>query len=61
MIEIGYHKISLIEYPLPNGKKLVKIDFAKGVIVMEKVLVACGNDCSACPRYIAPPYEKTDE
>ena len=28
MIEIGYHKISMLEYPLPNGKKLVKIDFS---------------------------------
>ena len=28
---------------------------------MEKILAACGNDCSACPRYTAPPYEKTDE
>lgn len=31
------------------------------VIVKEKILVACGNDCSACPRYIAHPYEKTAE
>ncbi len=28
MIEIGYHKISVIEYPLPNEKKLVKMDFS---------------------------------
>lgn len=28
MIEIGYHKISVIEYPLPNGKELVKMDFS---------------------------------
>ena len=26
-----------------------------------KVLAACGNDCAACPRYIAHPYEKTEE
>ena len=28
MIEIGYHMISVLEYPLPNGKKLIKIDFS---------------------------------
>ena len=27
----------------------------------EKVLAACGNDCSFCPRYVSPPYEKTEE
>ena len=28
---------------------------------METVIAACGNDCAACPRYTAHPYEKTDE
>lgn len=28
---------------------------------MERILAACGNDCSACPRYVVPPYEKTEE
>ena len=28
---------------------------------MKKIIAACGNDCSACPRYVAHPYEKTDE
>ena len=28
---------------------------------MEKVLAACGNDCSSCPRYIASTYKKTSE
>ena len=28
---------------------------------LNKILAACGNDCSACPRYVAHPYEKTDE
>jgi len=27
----------------------------------KKVLAACGNDCASCPRYIAHPYEKTEE
>ena len=27
----------------------------------DKIIAACGNDCSACPRYIAPLYEKTAE
>jgi hypothetical protein len=26
-----------------------------------KILAACGNDCSVCPRYTAPPYEKPGE
>ena len=28
---------------------------------MKKIIAACGNDCAACPRYVAHPYEKTDE
>ena len=28
---------------------------------MGKIIAACGNDCSVCPRYTVPPYEKTDE
>ena len=28
---------------------------------MEKIIAACGNDCMACPRYVAHPWEKTDE
>ena len=26
-----------------------------------KIIAACGNDCSECPRYSAHPYEKTEE
>lgn len=26
---------------------------------MGRILAACGNDCSACPRYVVHPYEKT--
>ena len=26
-----------------------------------KIIPACGNDCSSCPRYTARPYEKTEE
>lgn len=29
MLEIGYHKIKTLEHMLPNGKKLVQIDFEK--------------------------------
>ena len=25
----------------------------------KRVIAACGNDCSVCPRYAAHPYEKT--
>ena len=28
---------------------------------MGKVIAACGNDCSACPRFTVHPYEKTEE
>ena len=28
---------------------------------MAKILAACGNDCSACPRYSKHPYEKTKD
>lgn len=27
----------------------------------ERIIAACGNDCSVCPRYVAHPYEKTEE
>ncbi|MBO4412330.1 MAG: GNAT family N-acetyltransferase, partial [Lachnospiraceae bacterium] len=27
----------------------------------EKIIAACGNDCAACPRYTAHPYEKTED
>ena len=27
---------------------------------MEKIIAACGNDCSACSRYVKHPYEKTE-
>jgi len=26
-----------------------------------QIIAACGNDCAAFPRYIAYPYEKTEE
>lgn len=26
----------------------------------ERTMAACGNDCSACPRYIKKPYFKTE-
>lgn len=31
MSGIGYHYIGILEYPLPNGKKLVRLDFEEGV------------------------------
>ena len=27
----------------------------------DRILAACGNDCSSCPRYVAHPYEKTED
>ena len=29
--------------------------------LQERMIAACGNDCSACPRYAMPPFEKTEE
>jgi len=28
---------------------------------MDKIIAACGNDCSVCPRYNKAPYEKISE
>ena len=28
---------------------------------MSRIIAACGNDCSACPRYDKHPYEKSEE
>ena len=28
---------------------------------MNRIIAACGNDCTACPRYTASPYEKSSE
>ena len=46
-------------------KKGFRIITRKGnTLVMRKqlsrIIAACGNDCSACPRYAAHPYEKTE-
>ncbi len=46
-----------INHELVNSQTHIII----GEMIMNKVLAACGNDCSACPRYITHPYEKTDE
>ena len=27
----------------------------------DRIMAACGNDCSACPRYTADPFVKTEE
>lgn len=26
----------------------------------KQIIAACGNDCAMCPRYTAPPFEKTE-
>ena len=28
---------------------------------VKKIIAACGNNCASCPRYVAHPYEKTEE
>lgn len=52
--------------PLRQFQAALKIDIREtGVLStgenMGRILTACGNDCSACPRYTVHPYEKTDE
>ena len=27
----------------------------------DRIIAACGNDCAACPRYTAHPFEKAEE
>ena len=29
--------------------------------MVDRIIAACGNDCSLCPRYSKEPYAKTDE
>ena len=43
--------IDTLPAPKKKSKKMIE----------EKIIAACGNDCAACPRYNAYPYEKTDE
>ena len=45
------------EYPDPVNE----ITHVSVIMRDVKVLAACGNDCASCPRYIAHPYEKTEE
>ena len=30
LTEVGYNMLTTVEYPLPNGKKLVRLDYSKG-------------------------------
>ncbi len=45
------------EYPDPANE----ITHVSVITRNKKVLASCGNDCASCPRYIAHPYEKTEE
>ena len=49
----------------PDGTE-IEVEYYGSAIGTEtdcrtKEIAACGNDCSACPRYTAHPYEKTVE
>ena len=41
----------------------MSVKFVKEIGMEEKnrIIAACGNNCSACPRYVVHPYEKTKE
>lgn len=56
MERIGYQLIQILEYPLPNGKKLVQLDFGNNSI-WEKITL-CGDNCIECPRYNAHSEEE---
>lgn len=30
-------------------------------LLQKRIIAACGNDCSACPRYVAHSFEKSEE
>ncbi len=47
-------------YNLDSLRKLVR-ELQREYPDSTKILAACGNDCAACPRYAAHPYEKTEE
>ena len=42
---------------------MLKLIFSgrNGKTMVETIIAACGNDCAACPRYTAHPYEKSDD
>ena len=42
-----------------DGKGWTKLVAEKSL--QKRIIAACGNDCSACPRYVAHPFEKTEE
>lgn len=48
----------------PDGSEIVVEYYGRDIETewgcTGKVIAACGNDCSACPRYTAHPYEKTE-
>ena len=51
-----------------NGFKIISEADVNGWIKLvaekplpERIIAACGNDCSACPRYAAPPFTKTED
>lgn len=44
--DTGWTEFSMYEYVLPSERKII---------------AACGNDCAACPRYVEPPYVKSEE
>ena len=41
--------------------ELCSLESEVTAMTMKKILAACGNDCSVCPRYNVPPFEKTEE
>lgn len=56
-----WRKLLLTYLVLNTMCQLQNCRLNKGGWTMEKIIAACGNDCAACPRYVAHPYEKTDE
>ncbi len=52
-----------VDVPLMNEKRvnIVNIMTKEDWLKSKRIIAACGNDCSVCPRYNKPPYQKTEK
>ena len=52
-----------VDVPLMNEKRVghVNLMTKEDWLKSKRIIAACGNDCSVCPRYNMPPYVKTEE
>ena len=52
-----------VDVPLMNEKRTEIVSFMtkEDWLKSKRIIAACGNDCSVCPRYNKPPYVKADD